>query len=261
MSHTYHTVDKELGDVVRSVIVIDSSGGNQSTNLPLVTSALPVLIFTLEFKGEFVSGISEMTLYPESCPETKWKIKGRKKLIAFFFQPFTISALFNISISKLKQKGTSLEIANSHVCNSLKTQILSSKNIPETLDAISHFLLFFQKKNRKTIEVIHKATDAFVLHPEEDSMSDILHELKISERTLQRMFKKHIGITPTYFRRICQYKKSFSQLKGERFEKISDVAFENGYADQSHFNRAFREFSSVTPLDYLRFGLNTKKSK
>jgi len=32
--------------------------------------------------------------------------------------------------------------------------------------------------------------------------------------------------------------------------KLSDVAYENGYADQSHFIRSFREFTGYTPSQY-----------
>jgi AraC-like DNA-binding protein len=34
---------------------------------------------------------------------------------------------------------------------------------------------------------------------------------------------------------------------------LSDIAFENGYADQSHYVRAFKEFTNITPKDYLKF--------
>ena len=31
----------------------------------------------------------------------------------------------------------------------------------------------------------------------------------------------------------------------------SEIAYRHGYADQSHFNREFREFSGLTPSQYL----------
>jgi AraC-like DNA-binding protein len=33
---------------------------------------------------------------------------------------------------------------------------------------------------------------------------------------------------------------------------LSDIAFENGYADQSHFIRAFQEFAGFTPNQYQK---------
>ncbi|MES3019615.1 MAG: helix-turn-helix transcriptional regulator [Bacteroidota bacterium] len=86
-------------------------------------------------------------------------------------------------------------------------------------------------------------------------MGVIIEEQNLTERTLQRMFKKFVGITPTQFRRICQFQQSFGQLRGGHFSKVSDVAFDNHFSDQSHFIRSFKEFTDTTPNDYLKKGL------
>jgi AraC-like DNA-binding protein len=68
------------------------------------------------------------------------------------------------------------------------------------------------------------------------------------------MFEKNIGIAPNLYRRICQFNSAFQQLNNRKYCKLSDIAFENGYADQSHYIRAFKEFTNLTPKDYLNFG-------
>jgi AraC-like DNA-binding protein len=89
-------------------------------------------------------------------------------------------------------------------------------------------------------------------------IAEILDSLDINERTFQRMFKKYVGITPTQYRRICQFQQSFGQLREKQFHKISEVAYDNGFADQSHFIRSFKEFTQITPNDYLKKGLKNK---
>ena len=37
----------------------------------------------------------------------------------------------------------------------------------------------------------------------------------------------------------------------ERGEGLAELAYECGYADQSHLNRDFREFAGTTPSAYL----------
>jgi AraC-like DNA-binding protein len=68
------------------------------------------------------------------------------------------------------------------------------------------------------------------------------------------MFEKTIGVPPNQYRRICQFNAGFRQLQRRKFNKLSDIAFENAYADQSHYIRSFREFTGITPKDYLNFG-------
>jgi AraC-like DNA-binding protein len=47
-------------------------------------------------------------------------------------------------------------------------------------------------------------------------------------------------------------------LRGKGFNNLTDIAYDNGFADQSHFIRSFKEFTQITPNDYLRSGLKEK---
>ena len=73
----------------------------------------------------------------------------------------------------------------------------------------------------------------------------------MSERTFQRLFESNVGISPKMFSRICQFHSAFQQLDEGRFTKLSDIAYQNGYADQSHMIRTFKEFTNVSPKEYL----------
>ena len=90
-------------------------------------------------------------------------------------------------------------------------------------------------------------------------LSAMVSKLKLNERTFQRIFKKYVGVTASQYRRICQFHISFAQVRSGDFDKLSDVAYDNGFADQSHFIRSFKEFTQVTPNDYLRSGLKDKE--
>ncbi|UOQ68039.1 helix-turn-helix domain-containing protein [Hymenobacter volaticus] len=80
-------------------------------------------------------------------------------------------------------------------------------------------------------------------------MQESLH---MSERSFQRKFKQHVGIPPKLFSRICRFQVSLNQLRNHQYHKLSDVAFENDYADQSHYIRSFQEFAGCSPYQYQR---------
>ena len=56
-----------------------------------------------------------------------------------------------------------------------------------------------------------------------------------------------MGVSPKLFARISRFQASLSQLRNNDFNKLSDLAFDNDYADQSHFIRSFREFAGFSP--------------
>ena len=55
---------------------------------------------------------------------------------------------------------------------------------------------------------------------------------------------------PKLFARICRFQASLRQLRAAHYEKLSDLAYANLYADQSHHIRAFQEFAGVSPHQY-----------
>jgi AraC-like DNA-binding protein len=65
------------------------------------------------------------------------------------------------------------------------------------------------------------------------------------------MFEKNIGVSPNEFRKIHQFNRAFRQLNNRQFQNLSDIAYENGYADQSHYIRTFKAFTNITPKEYL----------
>jgi AraC-like DNA-binding protein len=102
--------------------------------------------------------------------------------------------------------------------------------------------------------VIKYAAGKISSQPSKEILLHLQKELHITERTFQRMFEKNIGIAPNLYRRICQFNSAFQQLNSRKYRKISDIAFENGYTDQSHYIRSFKEFTNLTPKEYLHLG-------
>lgn len=84
------------------------------------------------------------------------------------------------------------------------------------------------------------------------SFATLQQQIRMTERTLERRFKQSIGISAKMFSRICRFQESLNQLRNNNYKKLSDIAHENDYADQSHFIRSFKEFAGVSPFDYRK---------
>ncbi|MDR8393777.1 helix-turn-helix domain-containing protein [Aliifodinibius sp. S!AR15-10] len=81
-------------------------------------------------------------------------------------------------------------------------------------------------------------------------IQSIHSELQLSERQFQRRFKQQVGVTPKLFSRIIRFQSALQQVRSHQYQQLSDVAFDNGYADQSHFIRDFNEFAGLNPGAY-----------
>jgi AraC-like DNA-binding protein len=82
------------------------------------------------------------------------------------------------------------------------------------------------------------------------SIKKITEHLHITERTLQRLFIEYVGISPKQFTKIIQFQSSVSLISDDSYQKLTDVVYETGYADQSHFIRYFKKFTGKKPSEY-----------
>lgn len=84
-------------------------------------------------------------------------------------------------------------------------------------------------------------------------IAELATYLEISERQLQRRFRRAVGLTPKQFARIRRFRACARNLIAERPEAWGRVAVAHGYADQAHLNREFARLSGRSPTQLERY--------
>lgn len=80
------------------------------------------------------------------------------------------------------------------------------------------------------------------------SLDDICAAAQLSPSYLIRAFKLHFGMTPHAF--LVNQRIQFARERLRSGQLIADVALEAGFADQAHFQRAFKQHLAATPGQY-----------
>ncbi len=83
-----------------------------------------------------------------------------------------------------------------------------------------------------------------------ENITDYCLSHGISNRQLERLFLKYIGVSPKAFNNIKQFEKSSRSLLYEYKESLTNITYDSGYYDQSHFVRYFKRYTGYTPKKF-----------
>ncbi|TXJ23716.1 MAG: AraC family transcriptional regulator [Chitinophagaceae bacterium] len=72
----------------------------------------------------------------------------------------------------------------------------------------------------------------------------------LSTRQFERNFKEFAGFSPKLYSRIIRFQSAIEQY-GQTGKSLTEIAYDCGYYDQSHFIHDFKEFSGLHPRHYF----------
>jgi AraC-like DNA-binding protein len=240
-----------ISKYVSSIFVIENYNQRNDFILPLYANGSPTLVFNTAKSTGKNKNIDHLTLYGQTINPSDLIIKTDFTLIAYFLYPSALTSLFGIDAGELTDGFMELTfLKKAKACN-LQEQLLNAPTLNFRLDLLNNFIkklsenaVSADSKTEFAIKAINKTNGQI-------SLQNIQCELGVTERTLQRLFETNIGISPKMYSRVCQFQAAFQKMNQNKFSKISDIAYEYGFADQSHFNRVFKEFTHQTPTAYL----------
>jgi AraC-like DNA-binding protein len=87
------------------------------------------------------------------------------------------------------------------------------------------------------------------------SLNELSAELGIHPVHLSRDFSKYFHCTLGEYIRKLKVEKSLSLLSYKN-KSLVDIAFECGFADQSHFGRCFKAINGINASEYRKIVLN-----
>jgi AraC-like DNA-binding protein len=135
----------------------------------------------------------------------------------------------------------------------LTEQLLNAETVDKQIQTLSAYLSnLIKKKNAQIDKMMNAAIHYLIKSNGEIELSELQRDLNLSQRTFERKFDQHVGISPRLFARICRFQASLNQLKEKDYQKLSDIAYDNSYADQPHFIRSFKEFSGHSPSEFQK---------
>lgn len=171
---------------------------------------------------------------------------------AVSFYPYGFANFIKEPIKNLVNKETPINYLFDDVsAKELELKIIKATTTKERIGFVEEFL-FERLKDRKTIDDIVKSTiDILLTSKGNVKIGKIMKQDPSKRRKLERKFLEQIGISPKQFSKVIRLQSALKVLLNEEKESLTDIAYKSEYYDQSHFIKDFKEFTGISPKDFL----------
>ncbi len=132
----------------------------------------------------------------------------------------------------------------------LKKNIIEAESTEERIKITEHFLLDKLNENSTIEHVVKTTVETLVSTNGSTSINAILKDSPSKRRHLERNFRKQIGISPKQLSKVIRLQTALKMMLDNQ-ENLTNIAYESDYFDQAHFIKDFKEFTGITPKDFL----------
>ncbi len=243
---------------VKNIWVFEDKDRNLKTNLPFFADGYPGLMFQQTNSGLTVHPhdrtMPGIFLYGQTIKPIELEISGAYLLVIFQLYPFVLRALFNVIPQSINDNCYYLDgMMGGRGVMSLADKLQASDTIDDKIEIISELLLsFLEKKKQDFDDKIREAVVRIIRTKGQENMRTIATKSNLNIRTFERRFRSETGLSPKQFAKIIQFQASMEQLTVKDYSKLTDIVYQNGFADQSHFIRVFKAFTGKTPKAFKK---------
>lgn len=249
--------DIRIAPYVKSVWIVENDSLSLSVPaIPFYADGYPGIIYQHSQYGMMLNNtrkLSSLFLYGQTVKPIELNPSGQFRMIIFLLYPYVTKAIFRINSHEITDDCLDLGLLPSNPVVNILEKLQETDSAQKQVELISQCLFrFISLYNIEIDRALHYAVSFMMKSKGSSSIKTLREYLKIPERTFERKFEQHVGVSPKLFARICQFQGALTQLKLQQYEKLSDIAYDNGYADQSHFIRSFRDFTGFSPFEFQK---------
>ncbi len=242
---------------VKEIILLESDEIDLEKKFPFYANGFPGIIYSKSTNPFYLQPrdkkLSEFYLYGQTLEPISIDIKGAFQLIDIRLYPFAVRILLGVDPKVLNDDCFDLKQVKDVDTHKTLIKLNETSNTDDIIEIIAdYFDELLQIASINPDYRIKLATNLILSSNGTISVKEIRDRLFVTERTLERHFLQEMGVTVKQFAKIIQFSSSMNQITKSDYDSLTEIGFDNGFADQSHFIRTFKKFTGKTPKEFQK---------
>jgi AraC-like DNA-binding protein len=258
MNYKTYAPHKDLASMVNFYWVLEVAPDENSSKQRIVPDGCIEMAFILGDDIKRYTSEEEYILQPramvlgQTMEPFYIQPTGYVHTFAVSFYPSGFAHFVTEPIQNLRNKETPISLLfGEQEAADLEKKIIEARDTGNRIRIIETFLIS-KLTNKNTIDQIVTSTIDILLSTKgKISINRVLNDDSSQRRQLERKFLSQIGISPKQLSKVIRMQWALKLLLNEEDESLTTIAYESEYYDQSHFIKDFREFTGVSPREFL----------
>lgn len=188
------------------------------------------------------------------------EIVGKGKSFGIWFYPHTFSFFSPVQMFELNDRVVSWDLLFPNSFAEFVGNCLCDGSIDDLIKGTDDFLSnrIAAYNESPSDRLAESAIQYLYQHKGSADLNKLSSLLNVSQRHLQRTFSNKIGLTQKQFARMLRFQDLLQRISQGEKMRLTTLAYEYEYCDQSHFIREFKAFTGLPPSEFAsqRFPIN-----
>ena len=216
----------------------------------------PVVQFHLQsniqtYYANYKFPIDNVMIVGQLSKYAKIQQTNNTSLIGVNLKPTVLYTLTGMNACNFTDKGIPAFQFWGEAVNRVQQQLAAAITDEAKVDILNNF--FIQLTHNKTLSTqkLDFLLSTILQKQGNITQNEINKLFPSTERTIQRHFNQHVGVSLKTYIRIVRNLNLFDKLQTSPTQKFSEIIHDLGYFDYSHFTKDFKLMTGLTPKTYF----------
>lgn len=170
--------------------------------------------------------------------------------LVVYLRPGALHQLIRLPMHEFREDYCSAETFFGSAIHDVNEQLTGARDFTSMIASIEKFLLS-RFKPVVTENAIDSVASQVLKDPTIFSLDAMAQHACLSTKQFYRKFTQRVGVSPKFFSRLSRFNHAYQYKLNNPATSWSSIAQEFSYTDYHHLEKEFKEFSGLTPKEWI----------